>query len=155
MGGMLSVGIFLRDPSRIYSSFGENHGKFWKTRSIRATEDLTCHLPSTNLLPQNRSASGGARTDNLTFMPYPVFKPETFGIAAGSPNQYTVWLVRSINRTDVSRSLNFDEDFPPSLLLEDCFLNLFFASYFYWCGMIFWLLTFLTWRIFHFWTVFL
>ena len=32
-------GVFLRDPSRIYACFGENHGKLRTARSTSATGD--------------------------------------------------------------------------------------------------------------------
>ena len=39
------------------------------------------------------AATGGAKMDSLTSMPYPGFKPGTFGAAAGFPNT-----ARSANR---------------------------------------------------------
>ena len=60
MGGVPSVGVFLRDPSSIYASFGDNNGKLRTASSTSATEDWTWHLPSTSFLTQNRSATGGA-----------------------------------------------------------------------------------------------
>ena len=37
IGGMPSVGVFLRDPSLIYASFGENHGNLRAAKSTSAT----------------------------------------------------------------------------------------------------------------------
>ena len=51
MGGMPYEGVFLRDPSRIYASFGENHGKL---RTARLTR-VTGIEPGTPSLPVSRA----------------------------------------------------------------------------------------------------
>ena len=55
------------------------------------------------ILAQNRSATGGgeARTDSMTSMPYPIFEPGTFGVAASSPNHYTAWSARRSSNTAI------------------------------------------------------
>ena len=39
VGGLPSVGVFLRDPSPYYASFGENRGKLRTARSTSTTGD--------------------------------------------------------------------------------------------------------------------
>ena len=41
-------GVFLREFSRVYTSFGENHGKLRTAKWTSATEDRTWRLPSSS-----------------------------------------------------------------------------------------------------------
>ena len=84
VGGVLSVGVFLRDPS---PNFGENDWNLRTARSTSATEEWTWHFPSTSFWAQ---PFVGPTTDSSTSMRYPGFEPGTFGSATGFPDHFTV-----------------------------------------------------------------
>ena len=46
IGGVPTVGVFLRDPNSYLPSFGDYHGKLRTARSTSATGNRTRHLPS-------------------------------------------------------------------------------------------------------------
>ena len=48
IGGIPSLGVFLRDPSRIYANLRENHEKLRTVKSPSATKNRIQHLPSTS-----------------------------------------------------------------------------------------------------------
>ena len=89
--------------ARIYASFRENHRKLRTARSASATGDWTWHLPFTSFKRRNTQALVGLRTDSLTSIPYPGFKPGTFGASAGFPNHFTA---SRLNWEEVDNKIN-------------------------------------------------
>ena len=90
MGGVPSVGVFLRDPSPYLQVFrSKTTENFeWLGRQARPKVE-----PDISRLPvfERRIAQPlmGPRTDRLTSMPYLGFEPGTIGATAVFPNYYT------------------------------------------------------------------
>ena len=81
---MLSVGIFLRDPSPYLREFRRKTTENTERRQSRSRiESGTSRL---HFLEQV-----GLSTDSLTSMPYLGFEPGTLGVLTSSPNHYTAW----------------------------------------------------------------
>ena len=90
MGGVPSVGVFLRNPCPYLRVFLRKPGANLLDRQARPEIK-----PGTSRLQafERRTAQPlvGPRMDNLTSMLYPGFEPGTFGAAAGFPSHYTAW----------------------------------------------------------------
>ena len=87
MGGMPSVGVYLREPNP-YSSekTTENSERLGQQARPMIETGTSCLI-----ILESRTAHPlvGPWADNLTSMPYPGFEPSVFGVAAGFSNHCT------------------------------------------------------------------
>ena len=81
-------GVFLRDPIPYLREFRRKPQKTPNGQVDKSDQRMNLAIPVYQFLS---AAASGAKDGHLTSMPYPVFEPGTFGVAAGSPSHYTAW----------------------------------------------------------------